>query len=587
MEPLRVAVADDECDVRDFLERVLPRMGLQVVGLAENGRELLELCRATLPDLIISDLRMPELDGDEAVRQFGGAPTTPFIALSAFSQPADFALHLTPGRWIYLRKPVRSVDLEAAIRKLFPELCAPSHPRRESIRAERPSAKVSGPRRSTEILLVDDDEEFRGDLAGYLQRQGYHVAQAGDGEAALELAKRQVFDIVILDLMLPGTSGIDVLRQLKHSGCESDFVVLSGQGTIEYAVEAIKSGAVDFLTKPVRLEALERVVRRAGETMELKKENQELRAVLATHRSPRTLIGESRAMREVHRLVERAGPTDKPVLVLGESGTGKELVAAALHEASPLRDRPLVVVNCAALPESLLESELFGHEQGAFTGANRAKPGLFEIADGGTLFIDEIGELALPLQAKLLRVLEDGSLRRIGSVKQRRVRVRIIAATNRDLADEVRAGRFRDDLYYRINVLSIELPPLRMREGDLPELVRHFLGPEWRLAPDVLPALLGYPWPGNVRQLINSIERATILAEDDLIQLENFPPEVVRFARGTPERTAPPANSDLDALTRFHVLAAFERCGRNKARTARALGINRRSLYRLLEKYGG
>jgi len=260
-------------------------------------------------------------------------------------------------------------------------------------------------------------------------------------------------------------------------------------------------------------------------------------------------------------------------------------VARAVHEKSTLADKPLVVVNCAALPETLLESELFGHEKGAFTGAVSAKPGLFEVADGGTMFIDEFGELAPSLQAKLLRVLEDGSMRRIGSVKERRVNVRIVAATNRDLEAEVKAGHFREDLYYRINVLTIGLPPLRDRPGDVPLLVEQFLKDEWECEADVLAVLERYGWPGTVRQLQNALERAKILADDEKIRLCDLPPEIVR---GVDTTSAPPPGTkcDLDTLNKLHIQETYERHHGNKARTARALGIGRRSLYRLIEKYG-
>ena len=289
-------------------------------------------------------------------------------------------------------------------------------------------------------------------------------------------------------------------------------------------------------------------------------------------------------MREVFRLIERTACSDKPILIQGESGTGKELVARALHENSTLADQPLVVINCAALPETLLESELFGHEKGAFTGAVSAKPGLFEVADGGTLFIDEVGELAGSLQAKLLRVLEDGSLRRLGSVKERKVHVRLIAATNRDMATEVDARRFREDLFYRINVLTIALPPLRERTGDVRLLVEYFVGPEWNIEPEVIPTLERYGWPGNIRQLQNAIERAKILGRDDWIRMENLPPEIVRGAQ-TPNAPLAGSRCDLETLNKLHIAETYRRHHGNKARTARALGIGRRTLYRLLEKY--
>jgi DNA-binding NtrC family response regulator len=434
-----------------------------------------------------------------------------------------------------------------------------------------------------ELILVDDDAELRSDMANYLSRQGHAVEQCSNGEQALELLERRSFDVMVLDLMMPGMTGLDVLKVLQTRSTECEVVVLTGEATIETAVEAMKLGAREFLTKPISLKELDRLVRKAYETGQLRKENEQLKAVLRHQQRPPEIIGESAQMQELFRLIARVGPTNKPILIQGESGTGKELVARALHEASPVADKPLVVINCAALPETLLESELFGYEKGAFTGASGMKQGLFEVADGGTLFIDEIGELALGLQAKLLRVLEDGTLRRVGSVKERRVRVRLIAATNRDLSQEVKEKRFREDLYYRINVLTILLPPLRQREGDLPLLVNHLVGDEWHLDPEVIPILQRYSWPGNVRQLQNALDRAKILSEDDHIRAENLPPEILNTAHSRPDTSA--TDVDLDTLTREHVLETYRRHASNKARTARALGIGRRTLYRLLEKY--
>ncbi len=434
-----------------------------------------------------------------------------------------------------------------------------------------------------ELLLVDDDAELRSDMANFFSRQGHAVEQCSNGEQALEFLERRSFDVVVLDLMMPGMTGLDVLKELPVRHAECEVVVLTGEATVESAVEAMKLGAREFLTKPISLKELDRLVRKAYETGQLRKENQQLKAVLRHQQKPPEIIGESPQMQEVFRLIARVGPTNKPILIQGESGTGKELVARALHQASTWADKPLVVINCAALPETLLESEMFGYEKGAFTGATGMKPGLFEVADGGTMFIDEIGELALSLQAKLLRVLEDGTLRRVGSVKERRVRVRLIAATNRDLAIEVKEKRFREDLFYRINVLTIQLPPLRQREGDLPKLVEHLTGHEWHLDPEVIPTLQRYSWPGNVRQLQNALDRAKILADDDRIRAENLPPEIVDSAHSRP--AAATTDVDLDTLTREHVLETYRRHSSNKARTARALGIGRRTLYRLLEKY--
>ncbi len=346
---------------------------------------------------------------------------------------------------------------------------------------------------------------------------------------------------------------------------------------------------VDSIDKRIDLDAI--IIQEAyqeahlAKHQSLSKENLQLRAVLQRHAPPMDMVGDSAAMQAVYQLIERAGPTDKPILVQGETGVGKELVARALHQSSDRSEQPLVTINCAALPENLLESELFGHEKGAFTGAVAAKPGLFEVADGGTLFIDEIGELAGGLQAKLLRVLEDGAFRRVGSVKETRTSVRILAATNRDLGQEVQAGRFREDLYYRINVICIQLPPLRSREGDLAQLVQHFAGEEWSLEPGLLSLLQSYGWPGNIRQLQNAIERAKILAQDEILRAENLPPEIVRVSH-RPNTPPPRKGEDLESINRAHIAETLERFHGNKSRAARALGVSRRAIYRLIEKYG-
>lgn len=436
-----------------------------------------------------------------------------------------------------------------------------------------------------EILLVDDDSALRSEMVAYFSRQGHSVQQCDSGRAALSLIESRDFDVVVLDLIMPDFSGLEVLRELAPRSLECEVVVLTGAATVETAVEAMKLGAREFLTKPISLKELDRLVRKAFETGQLRKENRQLKAALDRHQRSAQIVGKSPLMQEVFRLIHRVGPTDKPILIQGESGTGKELVAQALHAASSLAAKPLVVINCAALSETLLESELFGHEKGAFTGAISAKPGLFEVADGGTLFIDEIGELALGLQAKLLRVLEDGKLRRVGSIKERRVQVRLIAATNRDLQREVAEKRFREDLLYRINVLTIQLPALRDRPGDLALLLQHFCGEEWRIGPDLLNTLENYSWPGNVRQLQNAIDRCKILADDDRILVENLPPEIVRSSRAFPVVPSAASPSHLDAVAREHVIETYYRHKCNKTRTAQALGIGRRSLYRLLQKY--
>jgi DNA-binding NtrC family response regulator len=346
----------------------------------------------------------------------------------------------------------------------------------------------------------------------------------------------------------------------------------------------MKAGAFDYLQKPFPLQDLETVIRRAKERRALRKENQQLKALLERNQPQPNMVGQSPAMSEVYRLIERAGPSDKAILIQGESGTGKELVAQALHRQSQRSRKPLVVINCAALPETLLESELFGHEKGSFTGAVGTKQGLFEVADGGTLFIDEIGEMPGSLQAKLLRVLEDGSMRRVGSIKERKVNVRLLAATNRNLADEVRDGNFREDLFYRINVMSLELPPLRDRQGDLPMLVSHFLGEGWEIEDAAMKTIERYDWPGNVRQLINAIERGKIMAEDNIVRLRDLPREIMsRSATDSPSILV--ETDDLSSIERAKVIEILRRESGNKTRAAKTLGIDRRKLYRLVEKY--
>ncbi len=437
------------------------------------------------------------------------------------------------------------------------------------------------------VLFVDDDPDFRETATSWFTRRGHRVVAAASAEEALALAGRAEFDVGVFDLRMPGMSGLDLLRRFREGGAEAEVLLLTGEGTIETAVEALKLGAYDYVLKPCRLEELERRCRMAYVARQLRRENRNLRTLVERATEHPEIIGESPAIREVFRLIERIGPSSKPVLIQGESGTGKELVARALQKVGDRSDRPFVAINCAALPEQLLESEMFGHEKGAFTGATVAKMGLFEAADGGTLFIDEIGELAMSLQSKLLRVLEDGSFRRVGSLKERHADVRVIAATNRDLMAEVAAGRFREDLYYRINVLAIQLPPLRERPSDIPLLVRKFLGDEFHLDPAAQRAVAAYHWPGNVRQLKNAFERAKILADDFEIHLSDLPEEVT-FPSSNPDARprTDQSDDDLACLERDHVLAVLARAGGNKALAARKLGVNRRSLYRMLERFG-
>ncbi|MCA9122515.1 MAG: sigma-54-dependent Fis family transcriptional regulator [Planctomycetaceae bacterium] len=435
-----------------------------------------------------------------------------------------------------------------------------------------------------DLLVVDDDDEFRDTLVRRYTRCGFRVSDASCGDEAIDMVQRRDFDVAVFDMMMPGLSGLELLEKFKETQVECEVILLTGKGSIDTAVQAMKAGAFDYLQKPFPLQDLETVIRRAKERRALRKENQQLKALLERNQPQSNMVGQSPAMREVYRLIERAGPSDKAILIQGESGTGKELVAQALHRQSQRSRKPLVVINCAALPETLLESELFGHEKGSFTGAVGTKQGLFEVADGGTLFIDEIGEMPGSLQAKLLRVLEDGSMRRVGSIKERKVNVRILAATNRNLADEVREGKFREDLFYRINVMSLELPPISERQGDLPLLVSHFLGEGWEIEDDAMRALERYDWPGNVRQLINAIERGKIMAEGNVVRLRDLPREIMnRSSTDSPSILAD--TDDLSSIERAKVIEVLRRESGNKTRAAKTLGIDRRKLYRLVEKY--
>ncbi len=435
-----------------------------------------------------------------------------------------------------------------------------------------------------ELLIVDDDDDFRGTVVRWMERKGHSVNQATSGHDAVALCDQRHFDVVILDMNMPGLTGLETLDRIKSNNVETEVLMLTGEATVATAVQAMKLGACDYLLKPFPLAELEQRCQMAYDRGQIQKENRHLREVIKRNRPEAKMIGDSPPMQEVFRLIERAGPTDKAVLIQGESGTGKELVARALQQHSRRADKPFVTINCAALPENLVESELFGHEKGAFTGAVGTKEGLFEVADGGTLFIDEIGELPPALQPKLLRVLEDGSMRRVGSHKERRVDVRIIAATNRDLTEEVKANRFREDLYYRINVMSLKLPLLRERQQDISRLIDHFLGPDWDIEPDARQALKNYEWPGNVRQLINAIERAQIMADQGMITLEDLPHEIADTTPHTP-RPLSGEFQKLEDIERVHILEVLKQERGNKARTARALGIHRRKLYRLMDRY--
>ena len=440
------------------------------------------------------------------------------------------------------------------------------------------------------LLIVDDDEQMRSTLARRFARQGMTVAEANSGEAGLAKAEHGRFDVALFDLHLPGIDGIELLERVKQLQPDIEVIMLTAHGSIDTAIQAMKRGAYDYVTKPFHLPELEIHLQKALEKSQLVRRSRQLVEQIR-YDSPRyRLVGSSPGLKKVLQLIEKVAPTDTTVLIRGASGSGKELVARAIHANSPRRDHPLIAVNCATLQETLLESELFGHEKGSFTGATQAKPGLFEMSEGGTLLIDEIAEMSPGLQAKFLRVLEDGHFRRVGGTQELQANVRVIAATNKPLEQEIKTGRFRDDLYYRLNVFAISLPPLRDRREDIPELVEHFLstrqvGPaRARIEPDALEALKRHDWPGNVRELANVLERAQILAENHVITLDDLP-DLVASGGPAPAVVASTDPRNLHDLEKRHVLEVLRQSGNNKVQAAKALGISRRALYRLLDHY--
>ena len=447
------------------------------------------------------------------------------------------------------------------------------------------------------LLIVDDEVELMRALCESLTDAGFETRGLSDPALAPDALREDEFDVLLSDLMMPGTDGIQLLRRCLEVTPQLVGIIMTGQGTIQTAVEAMKAGAFDYVLKPFRLQNVLPILDRAMEVSRLRRENANLRRYMQrlTFESDRyRIVGSGPAVRKVTQLIEKVAPTTATVLVRGPSGTGKELVARAVHGNSARRDKPLVTINCATLQESLLESELFGHERGAFTGADRAKPGLFEVAEGGTLFVDEVAEMTPALQAKLLRVLEDGHYRRVGSTQDRRADVRIIAATNKPLEAEQKAGRFREDLFFRLSVITIDLPALKDRRDDIPELIRHFLQTRqvgrglMTVSPAALARLCAYEWPGNIRELANVIERAQILAEDSVITPDDLPENLVAPAGPAAAGEEPAAArgpDDLDNVEQRHVADVLHRYGGNKAQAAKALGVSRRTLYRLLDKY--
>jgi two-component system response regulator HydG len=451
-----------------------------------------------------------------------------------------------------------------------------------------------------DILVVDDDPGHLSMLTTVLSGWGYQVEGAAGGREALAALRRKPRDLVLTDVRMAGMDGLAVLRAVKEYNPAVPVLIMTAYSSVETAVEALKNGAYDYLIKPLDLDVLRLTMERALDHLRLRTENRALKERLSDGFSSDEIIGQSPAMHELLDMAAMAAPTEATVLVTGESGTGKELVARAIHSNSPRKNGPLITVNCAALTETLLESELFGHEKGAFTGADRRREGRFMAADKGTIFLDEIGEITPATQAKLLRVIQEREIERVGGDRPIGVNVRILAATNRDLKKEVAAGRFREDLYYRLNVLVLYVPPLRSRREDIPLLARHFLERFAKknrktvrgFSAGAMEAIVRYDWPGNVRELENAVERGVILAMSDYLTERELPPGVaaaVPEACDAPPRGVPAgadlAGQPLDDIEQRAILATLKETGGNKSEAARLLGITRATLHKKLKKY--
>jgi two-component system response regulator HydG len=448
------------------------------------------------------------------------------------------------------------------------------------------------------ILIVDDDQNHLKTLQTIVKSWGYRVSGADDGAKAVDKVKEAPFALVLMDVRMAQMSGIEALRHIKAYNPSIPILIMTAYSSVDSAVEALKSGAYDYLTKPLDFEVLKITLSRALEHAGLKTENADLKSRLSADYELENIIGKSQPMKELVDMLAMIAPSEATVLITGHSGTGKELIAKSIHHNSGRRERPFVVVNCAALSETLLESELFGHEKGAFTGADKRREGRFMQADKGTLFLDEIGETSAAMQAKLLRVIQEREIQRVGGEETLSVDVRILAATNRDLEADVKEGNFREDLFYRLNVVALRIPPLSERRDDIPLLARHFLEKYARknrkqvkgISPLAMDMLLKYGWPGNVRELENTIERAVILLPDEHITEKELPPTITgTYDDECPQPAPLPAaavNRPLDEIEKEAILATLEASGGNKSETARRLGINRKTLHKKLKDYG-
>ncbi len=448
--------------------------------------------------------------------------------------------------------------------------------------------------RKNSILVVDDDLAHRTMLRTLLASWGYEVSEADDGSTAVEAVHRQPFDLVLMDIRMIHLSGIEALGEIKAFNPAIPVILMTAYASVETAVEALKKGAYDYLTKPLDFDELKLAIARAMEHSRLKEENRRLRESLGLQFDRRNLIGRSAVMTRLLETVAQVAPSEATVLITGESGTGKEVIAGAIHYNSSRREGPFIKINCAAIPETLLESELFGHEKGAFTGADRRREGKFRQADGGSIFLDEVSEMSLAMQVRLLRVLQEREITRVGGEEVIRVNVRVITATNRDLAAAIEAGRFRKDLFYRLNVVTLHVPPLRERKDDIPPLAEHFLkmfAEKNRkrvrgFTPQAMDRLLRYDWPGNVRELMNTVERGVVLTRSEYIDEGELTPVLLKKPEGETILPAEVPAASLEALEKATILKTLDQTGGNKSEAARRLGITRRTLHQKLKKYG-
>ncbi len=443
------------------------------------------------------------------------------------------------------------------------------------------------------ILITEDDRVQREIIGDILSQSGYEITASESAEKTLEILKERTFELLLTDMRMPGLDGLELLRRAKRLRPEIEVVVMTAHATIRTAVTAMKEGAIDYLEKPFDKDTLLHVINRALERTSLQKENRQLRELVTRSVSLGSIIGESPAMQAVFERTAKAARVNSTVLILGESGTGKEMIARHIHFEGSRQKKPFVVVNCAAIPDNLVESELFGHEKGAFTGADASRPGKFEDANTGTLFLDEIGDMHLESQAKLLRVLQDGVVERVGSSKTRQVDVRVIAATNRDLRERVERGEFREDLYFRLEVLPVYLPPLRERIEDLPLLIKHFreklsakIGIEApQVGPEVVDAFRRYRWPGNVRELEHTLEQLFILANDDVLTAKDLPEKFHQVPVPAGEVGLPPGGLSLEELEQDLIRQALERSGGRIKEAAELLGLTYKTLQYRLKKH--